>query len=107
MKYVLSRLTVEYGPCSSNTGGSSHPHQGVCTLAEGEYITKVEANVVLFNPYNVFGGITFITNIKTCGHYGVDRNTGTLTTFEGNKLLYFTGRKGTWFDRLELHFDYC
>ena len=99
---------MEYGPCFSNVGGTNFPHQGVCTLDGGEYVTKAEANIVLqWGSFNVFGGITFITNMKTCGHYGAARNVGTLKTFQGNKLLYITGRKGLWFDQLELHFNYC
>ena len=87
-------MTVEYGEHSANVGGTSHPNSGVCELQCGEYITKIEINFIIkWNTYYVLGGITILTNKKSCGHFGADRSQGTLVNLEGHKLLYITGRK--------------
>ena len=102
-------MTVEYGEFqSANIGGTTHPNKGFCELGCREYVTKIETNVILkWGELNVLGGITIVTNQKSCGHFGADRSQGTLVSLEGHKLLYITGRKGFWFDKLELHFESC
>ena len=76
-----------------------------CHLEKGEYITGIKTYETTQWHILIQGGLTLITNKKTCGPCG--KVTADEYYFGQGRLLYMFGRNGYLFDRVDFVFDVC
>ena len=76
---------------------------GDCVISDGEIVNTVE---IVQNSPPFTGGMKFITNLKTCGPYGLFDESKKIV-LAGDQLLFVYGRKGGVYDRMSLAFGYC
>ena len=85
---------------------SDNPIMHHCDLYLGEVIIEVRTyETMAWGAFKVQGGITFITNKKTCGPYGVE--SAIMSVVTGGKLLYVYGLMGSHFDYFNFVFYQC